>query len=86
MPDVIIENPVLNPPFEEPCRHFRFGDEGITNEIVPERRVSSYFVPIKKGKQLVLDTGWTAERIQETSSSTASGRGWRSGGRAVTTA
>jgi type III restriction enzyme len=69
MPDVVIENPVLNSPFDQPCRHFRFGDEGITNEIVPERRVSSYFVPIpaakKKGKQLVLDTEWTAERIEE---------------------
>jgi hypothetical protein len=38
MPDVVIENPVLNSPFEEPCRHFRFGDAGITNEIFSERR------------------------------------------------
>jgi type III restriction enzyme len=70
MPPVVIENPIINSPFDEPSRHFRFGDEGITNEIVPERRSSSYFIPIpaakKKGKgQMVLDTEWTQERIEE---------------------
>lgn len=39
-PDTIA-NPVINSPFEEPARHFRFTDEGITNEIVPERRKSA---------------------------------------------
>jgi len=34
MSQVIIENPVINSPFDEPKRHFRFSDEGITNEIV----------------------------------------------------
>jgi type III restriction enzyme len=38
MSQVVIENPVLNSPFKEPQRHFRFDDEGITNEIVEERR------------------------------------------------
>jgi len=60
MPQVIIENPIVNSPFAEPSRHFRFTDEGITDEIVASRRISSYFVPIprakKKGKQLVFDT------------------------------
>jgi len=69
MRQVVIENPVLNSPYEEPKRHFRFDEEGITNEVVEERRVSSYFIPVakprKKGKQLVLDTEWTEERIQE---------------------
>jgi type III restriction enzyme len=32
MSQVIIENPILNSPFTEPSRHFRFGEEGITNE------------------------------------------------------
>jgi hypothetical protein len=27
MPPVVIENPVINTPFDEPARHFRFGDE-----------------------------------------------------------
>jgi type III restriction enzyme len=46
MADTIIENPILNSPFREPDRHWRFADEGITNEIVESRRQSAYFVPI----------------------------------------
>ncbi len=66
MPDAIIENPILNSPFEEPTRHFKFTDDGITNDIVESRRLSGYFVPIpqpkKKGKQLVFDSEWTQDR------------------------
>lgn len=70
MRQVVIENPILNSPFEEPSRHFRFSDEGITNEIVDGRRSSSYFVPIAKArtkgsKQLQFDTEWTQDRIEE---------------------
>ena len=71
MKQVVIENPILNSPFEEPSRHYRFGDEGITNEIVEARRVSSYFIPIAKPKskgkaaQLAFDTEWTQDRIEE---------------------
>src|SRR5436305_1565945 len=69
MKQVVIENPIINSPFNEPTRHFRFADEGITNEIVAGRRTSSYFVPIakprKKGKQLQIETEWTQERIEE---------------------
>ncbi|MDO9566561.1 MAG: DEAD/DEAH box helicase family protein [Candidatus Desulfaltia sp.] len=70
MRHVVIENPVINSPFREPTRHFRFTDEGITNEIESGRRTSSYFVPIaqprKKGsKQLLFDTEWTRDRIEE---------------------
>jgi hypothetical protein len=39
---VVIENPVLNSPFEAPERHFKFDDEGITNEIVESRRVRAW--------------------------------------------
>lgn len=46
----LIENPVINSPFEEPQRHFRFADHGITDEIVPGRRRSTYFIPIAKPK------------------------------------
>jgi hypothetical protein len=50
--------------------NFKFANEGITNEIVDGRRISSYFVPIakpkKKGsKQLQFDTEWTQDRIEE---------------------
>src|SRR5271169_3572945 len=70
MNQVVIENPIINSPFDEPTRHFQFTDEGITNEIVDGRRTSSYFVPIakpkKKGsKQLQFDTEWTQDRIEE---------------------
>jgi type III restriction enzyme len=68
MKQVVIENPVLNSPFEVPQRHFKFDDEGITNEIVESRRSSAYFIPIArpkmKGKQLRFDTEWTQERIR----------------------
>ncbi len=61
MADALIENPILNSPFGEPERHFKFTDDGITGEIVAGRRSSSYFIPIarpkKKGKQLAFDDG-----------------------------
>ena len=70
MSQVVIENPIINSPFDEPTCHFRFTDEGITDEIVDGRRSSAYFVPIarpkKKGsKQLQFDTEWTQDRIEE---------------------
>ena len=70
MTDVVIENPVLNSPFGEPQRHFRFTEDGITDEIVESRRVSSYFVPIprpkkRSPKQIAFETEWTKDRVQE---------------------
>lgn len=68
--NVVIENPVINSPFAEPSRHFRFDDDGITNEIVPARRISAYFVPIAQPRkrtenQLVFNTEWTKDRMEE---------------------
>jgi type III restriction enzyme len=87
MRQVVIENPVINSPFEEPERHFKFTDEGITNEIVEARRVSSYFIPIarpkKRGKQLLLDTEWTQDRVEENkfvNEVRARVENWRQGG------
>ena len=69
MPKIVIENPILNSPYDEPKRHFFFDEDGITDRVVDARRISSYFVPIprpkKKGKQLELETEWTADRIEE---------------------
>jgi type III restriction enzyme len=70
MQQVVIENPVINSPFVEPKRHFRFTEQGITNEIADGRRVSSYFIPIprakkKNPKQMAFETEWTADRIEE---------------------
>jgi len=68
---VVIENPIINSPYEEPKRYFRFTDEGITNEVVEPRRISSYFIPIAKPKkksnqrELSFDTEWTQDRIKE---------------------
>src|SRR3989338_9206006 len=71
MKQVVIENPILNSPFVEPARHFKFSEEGITDEILEARRISSYFVPIarpkKKGKsaQLTFETEWTQDLVEE---------------------
>ena len=71
MKQVIIENPILNSAFVEPNKHWKFGEEGITNETEEGRRVSAYFVPIAqprkrgKDKQLVFETEWTKDRLEE---------------------
>jgi type III restriction enzyme len=70
MSQVVIENPVINSPYTEPNRHFRFNDEGITSDLAKGRRSSSYFVPIArpKGKGAqpgLFDTDWLEERVKE---------------------
>ncbi len=69
MPPVAIENPILNAAFREPTRHFKFDDDGITDEVIDERRPSSYFVPIpaakKRGGQQAFETEWTQDRVEE---------------------
>ncbi len=46
----VIKNPILNSPFVEPNRHFRFKEDGITSTVIKSRRPSAYFVPIAKPK------------------------------------
>jgi type III restriction enzyme len=47
-----IDNPILNSPYREPTRHFRFdADNQITSIIDPGRRGSSYFLPIASPKK-----------------------------------
>ena len=64
----VIDNPVINSPYEEPQHHFKFTDAGITDEVEATRRLSAYFVPVappkKKGKQLQFDTEWTKDRVE----------------------
>jgi len=71
VPQVTIENPILNSAFEAPGRHFRFDNEGITTDIEAKRRASAFFMPIararKKGEQAHFDTEWTADRIKPNS-------------------
>ena len=70
MPRATIEDPIINAPYREPSRHYKFDDEGITSEIVEARRLSGYFVPVpqprKKGAQLPFGTEWTDGRFRET--------------------
>ena len=40
MADALIANPILNSPFLEPRRHFKFNDSGITNEVAEGRRTA----------------------------------------------
>ncbi len=67
MADTVIDNPILNRPYDEPGRHFAFDDAGITDVIVERRRPSSYFTPVpqsrKGGQQLEL-TEITADQIR----------------------
>ena len=51
MPKVNIENPIINSPFDEPQRHFKFDERGITEDIVNGRRKSEYFIPVPKPKK-----------------------------------
>ncbi len=52
MPPVVIDNPILNSPYAEPTRHFRFdANDQITNVTEPGRRGSSYFLPIAAPKK-----------------------------------
>ena len=51
MAKVNIDNPVINSPFEEPQRHFKFNARGITEEIAAGRRRSEYFMPFPKPKK-----------------------------------
>ncbi len=51
MAAVVIENPIVNSPFDEPDRHWKLGDEGITNEVEEGRRPSSYFEPVPAAKR-----------------------------------
>jgi type III restriction enzyme len=37
MTDKVIDNPILNRPYDEPSRHFAFDDGGITDRIEDSR-------------------------------------------------
>ena len=68
MPDAVIENPILNSPFQEPAKHFVFGESGITSQVAAGRRISSYFMPIpaaRRTTQLPFDADWTRDRLEE---------------------
>ena len=47
----VIENPILNSPYEAPTRYWKFGDDGITDQIQEGRRPSASFMPIPAAKR-----------------------------------
>jgi type III restriction enzyme len=57
MADVVIENPVINSPFEESVRHLEFGERGITGKVIGGRRESSHFVPIPHSRRQTAPSG-----------------------------
>lgn len=68
MPNVVIENPVLNSPYDEPKRHFRFDELNITSDVAEERRRSEYTIAVastrRRGKQLALQGQLAQERLE----------------------
>jgi len=65
--DKVIDNPILNRPYDEPSRHFAFDEEGITDRIEDARRPSSYFVPVprpRKGTRQLELAELTADQIR----------------------
>ena len=67
----VIENPIINSPYAAPTRHFRFDEDGITDEVIEARRPSSYFVPVppsrrRGGAQRELEfSDATSDRIED---------------------
>ena len=41
MAQVVIENPVINSPFDEPSRHFKFDKTGITSDIAIDNNAAN---------------------------------------------
>jgi type III restriction enzyme len=51
MPQVTIDNPILNSAFDAPTHHFRFDLEGITTDVENRRRASAFFMPIARARK-----------------------------------
>jgi len=68
----VIENPILNSPYDAPTQYWQFDDDGITDQVQDGRRPSAYFMPIPAAKrrqaaQAQLEfVEWTKDRIEET--------------------
>jgi type III restriction enzyme len=65
--DLVIANPIINGPYDEPARHFRFDADGITDQVDDGRRPSSYFVPVprpRKGRTQLEIPELTADQIE----------------------
>src|SRR3989344_2408374 len=45
-----MKSPILNSPYTEPSRHFKADERGLTEEILEQRRPSSFYIPVPKAK------------------------------------
>jgi len=66
----MIENPILNSPFEEPTQHFEVVGGRFTEKVVSGRRASSYLTPVaqpkgRRGLQLLMPGQDTAVKPNE---------------------
>ena len=65
--DLVTANPIINGPYDEPARHFRFDADGITDQVDDGRRPSSYLVPVprpRKGRAQLEIAELTADQIE----------------------
>jgi hypothetical protein len=86
MADIIMQDPVLNPPHQEPSSDFVFNDDGIMNEIPEEHRRGSFFSPVPS--QTASTGTWISEGLPEnefTNNVRQRVTAWREGGLAVLT-
>jgi type III restriction enzyme len=66
----VIDNPIINSPYDPPAWHFAFDNQGITDRVIESRRPSSYFVsaprPRKRGVGQQLEFAeLTADQIEK---------------------
>ncbi|MFA5799518.1 MAG: DEAD/DEAH box helicase family protein [Candidatus Peribacteraceae bacterium] len=50
MADALTQNPILNSPYSEPCKHFDSNERGLTDEVLDSRRPSSFYIPVPRAK------------------------------------
>ncbi len=77
VPELSIDNPILNSPYEQPDRYYEIGPQGPTGQVRDGRRPSESFIPIamsKKGRrgkdaaeQVEIDFDTTGERRERNS-------------------
>lgn len=57
-----MKSPILNSPYLEPSRHFKSDERGITEDVIEQRRSSTYYIPVPRAKTLkALEEQSTAE-------------------------
>jgi len=54
MSQVLVESAIMNSPFDEPSRHFRFSNEGIADESEPTANPIAVLLPKLLSSELCL--------------------------------